>query len=32
MPITEQMDALLGGRTSPREAIRGLMERELKSE
>jgi glycerol-3-phosphate dehydrogenase (NAD(P)+) len=32
MPITEQMDAILRGRTSPRDAIRGLMERELKSE
>lgn len=32
MPITEQMDAILQGRTSPREAIRELMERELKSE
>ena len=32
MPITEQMDAILSGRTSPREAIRELMERELKSE
>lgn len=32
MPITEQMDAILGGRISPREAIRGLMERELKAE
>jgi glycerol-3-phosphate dehydrogenase (NAD(P)+) len=32
MPITEQMDAILAGRTSPRDAIRELMERELKSE
>jgi glycerol-3-phosphate dehydrogenase (NAD(P)+) len=32
MPITEQMDALLRGRTSPREAIRELMERALKTE
>jgi glycerol-3-phosphate dehydrogenase (NAD(P)+) len=32
MPITEQMDAILRGRTSPRDAIRELMERELKSE
>jgi glycerol-3-phosphate dehydrogenase (NAD(P)+) len=32
MPITEQMDAILSGRTSPRDAIRELMERELKSE
>ena len=27
MPITEQMDAILQGRTSPRDAIRELMER-----
>jgi glycerol-3-phosphate dehydrogenase (NAD(P)+) len=32
MPITEQMDAILRGRTSPRDAIRQLMERELKPE
>ena len=32
MPITEQMDAILRGRTAPRDAIRELMERELKSE
>jgi glycerol-3-phosphate dehydrogenase (NAD(P)+) len=32
MPITAQMDAILRGRTSPRDAIRELMERELKSE
>ena len=32
MPITEQMDAILRGRTSPRDAIRELMERELKAE
>ena len=32
MPITEQMDAILLGRTSPRDAIRELMERELRSE
>jgi glycerol-3-phosphate dehydrogenase (NAD(P)+) len=32
MPITGQMDAILRGRTSPREAIRELMERELKAE
>lgn len=32
MPITFQMDAILSGRTSPRAAIRGLMERELKPE
>jgi glycerol-3-phosphate dehydrogenase (NAD(P)+) len=32
MPITMQMDAILGGRTSPRDAIRELMERTLKSE
>jgi len=32
MPITEQMDAILNGRTSPRDAIRELMERELKTE
>jgi glycerol-3-phosphate dehydrogenase (NAD(P)+) len=32
MPITEQMNAILQGRTSPRDAIRELMERELKPE
>jgi len=32
MPITMQMDAILRGQTSPREAIRELMERELKAE
>jgi glycerol-3-phosphate dehydrogenase (NAD(P)+) len=32
MPITEQMGAILGGRISPREAIRELMERALKAE
>jgi glycerol-3-phosphate dehydrogenase (NAD(P)+) len=32
MPITAQMDAVLGGRRSPREAIRELMERSLKNE
>jgi glycerol-3-phosphate dehydrogenase (NAD(P)+) len=32
MPITEQMDAILRGRTSPRDAIRELMERTLKTE
>jgi len=32
MPITAQMDAILRGRTSPRDAIRDLMERELKTE
>jgi glycerol-3-phosphate dehydrogenase (NAD(P)+) len=32
MPITQQMDAILGGRTSPRDAIRELMERALKTE
>jgi glycerol-3-phosphate dehydrogenase (NAD(P)+) len=32
MPITAQMDAILSGRISPREAIRELMERELKAE
>jgi glycerol-3-phosphate dehydrogenase (NAD(P)+) len=32
MPITEQMDAILRGCTSPLNAIRELMERELKSE
>jgi glycerol-3-phosphate dehydrogenase (NAD(P)+) len=32
MPITEQMGAILGGRISPREAIRELMERSLKPE
>lgn len=32
MPIAFQMDAILSGRTSPRDAIRELMERELKPE
>lgn len=32
MPITEQMDAILRGGRSPREAIRELMERTLKNE
>ncbi len=32
MPITGQMDAILRGATSPRDAIRELMERELKAE
>jgi glycerol-3-phosphate dehydrogenase (NAD(P)+) len=32
MPITEQMGAILGGRISPREAIRELMDRALKAE
>jgi glycerol-3-phosphate dehydrogenase (NAD(P)+) len=32
MPISEQMDAILRGRISVRDAIRGLMERELKAE
>ncbi len=32
LPISEQMDAILKGRKSPREAIRDLMERTLKSE
>jgi glycerol-3-phosphate dehydrogenase (NAD(P)+) len=32
MPITEQMGAVLGGRISPREAIRKLVERALKAE
>ncbi len=32
MPITQQMDAILRGRTSPRDAIRELMERSLKTE
>jgi glycerol-3-phosphate dehydrogenase (NAD(P)+) len=32
MPITEQMNAVLKGRTSSRNAIRELMERELKTE
>jgi glycerol-3-phosphate dehydrogenase (NAD(P)+) len=32
MPITEQMNSILKGRTSPRNAIRELMERELKTE
>lgn len=32
MPITEQMDSILRGGRSPREAIRELMERALKDE
>ena len=32
LPITAQMDAILSGRRSPREAIRELMERSLKNE
>jgi glycerol-3-phosphate dehydrogenase (NAD(P)+) len=32
MPITEQVNAILLGRRTPREAIRELMERSLKSE
>jgi glycerol-3-phosphate dehydrogenase (NAD(P)+) len=32
MPITSQMDAILQGRTSPPDAIRELMERQLKAE
>ena len=32
MPITEQMDSILRGGRSPREAIRELMERELRDE
>ncbi len=32
MPITSQMGKLLGGEQTPREAIRDLMERSLKSE
>jgi glycerol-3-phosphate dehydrogenase (NAD(P)+) len=32
MPITEQMNAILQGWTSPRDAIRELMERTLKAE
>jgi glycerol-3-phosphate dehydrogenase (NAD(P)+) len=32
MPITSQMDAILQGRTSPRDAIRELMERQLRAE
>jgi len=32
LPITEQMDSILRGGRSPREAIRELMERTLKSE
>jgi glycerol-3-phosphate dehydrogenase (NAD(P)+) len=32
LPITEQMDAILRGGRSPREAIRDLMERTLKTE
>ncbi len=32
MPITEQMDSLLRGEQSPRQALRTLMERSLKEE
>ncbi len=32
LPITEQMDTLLRGERSPREAIRDLMDRSLKNE
>jgi len=32
MPITQQMDSILRGGRSPREAIRELMERTLKAE
>jgi len=32
MPIIEQMDAILRGKTSPRDAIRELMDRALKTE
>ncbi|MGE5645504.1 MAG: NAD(P)H-dependent glycerol-3-phosphate dehydrogenase [Acidobacteriota bacterium] len=32
MPITQQVNAILRAERSPREAIRGLMERSLKSE
>jgi glycerol-3-phosphate dehydrogenase (NAD(P)+) len=32
LPITEQMDAMLRSGKPPREAIRELMERSLKSE
>jgi len=32
LPITEQVSVILDGRTSPREAIRGIMERPLKHE
>jgi glycerol-3-phosphate dehydrogenase (NAD(P)+) len=32
MPITEQVNAVLRGQRSPREAIRELMERSLKKE
>jgi glycerol-3-phosphate dehydrogenase (NAD(P)+) len=32
LPITEQMDSILNGGRSPREAIRDLMERTLKTE
>lgn len=32
LPITEQVDAILEGRKSPREALRELMERSLKEE
>jgi glycerol-3-phosphate dehydrogenase (NAD(P)+) len=32
LPITEQMEAILSGRKSPREALRELMDRSLKGE
>jgi glycerol-3-phosphate dehydrogenase (NAD(P)+) len=32
MPITVQMDAILRGETSPKDAIRELMDRTLKTE
>jgi glycerol-3-phosphate dehydrogenase (NAD(P)+) len=32
MPIIEQMDAVMGGRKSPRDAVRELMDRSLKGE
>jgi len=32
LPVTEEVEAILSGRTSPREALRELMERSLKGE
>lgn len=32
LPITEQMEAILSGRKSPRAALRELMDRSLKGE
>jgi glycerol-3-phosphate dehydrogenase (NAD(P)+) len=32
MPIAEQVDAVVGGRTTPAEAVRNLMLRQAKAE